>query len=194
VQMPVVDGVMATQRIRELDGPAGAIPIIAMTANVLPEQVAKFRRAGMNGHVGKPFKREELYAAIEQVLNPNRPDRPADQPVHRPAPSLDASTFTGVRDMMGEAGVKRLLERLEGRLREALAGMPAHAEDRQSLAREAHALVSACGMLGFLPLSQMFRDLEAACLGGADLDPILNHAQGALESALDEIAVLRQAA
>ena len=47
---------------------------------------------------------------------------------------------------------------------------------------------------GFLPLSQMFRDLETACLGGADLEPMLNRTQTALESALDEIAVLKDAA
>ena len=51
-----------------------------MTANVLPDQVARFRRAGMNGHVGKPFKREELYAAIEQALNPARSGRAEPQP------------------------------------------------------------------------------------------------------------------
>ena len=35
-----------------------------MTANVLPQQVAQFRAAGMDDPVGKPFKREELYAAV----------------------------------------------------------------------------------------------------------------------------------
>ena len=40
------------------------LPIIAMTANVLPQQVAQFRAAGIDDHVGKPFKRDELYATI----------------------------------------------------------------------------------------------------------------------------------
>jgi signal transduction histidine kinase/ActR/RegA family two-component response regulator len=64
VQMPVMDGITATQRIRALDHPARAIPIVAMTANVLPQQVTKFREAGMNDHIGKPFKREELLETI----------------------------------------------------------------------------------------------------------------------------------
>jgi CheY-like chemotaxis protein len=66
VQMPVMDGITATHRIRALEGEGRAIPIIAMTANVLPQQVAAFRAAGMDDHVGKPFKREELYDAIER--------------------------------------------------------------------------------------------------------------------------------
>ena len=60
VQMPIMDGVTATWAIRALNHPARNIPIVAMTANVLPQQVETFRSAGMDGHVGKPFKREEL--------------------------------------------------------------------------------------------------------------------------------------
>ncbi|GJD95479.1 GAF domain-containing hybrid sensor histidine kinase/response regulator [Methylobacterium iners] len=65
VQMPEMDGMAATRHIRALGGPAAATPIIALTANVLPHQVTAFREAGMNGHVGKPFKREELFAAVD---------------------------------------------------------------------------------------------------------------------------------
>ena len=60
VQIPVVDGIVATQHIRKLAHPASRLPIIAMTANVLPQQVAQFRAAGMDDHVGKPFKRGTL--------------------------------------------------------------------------------------------------------------------------------------
>ncbi len=66
VQMPGMDGITATQRIRALAHPAKSVPIIAMTANVLPRQISQFRSAGMDDHVGKPFKREELHAAIER--------------------------------------------------------------------------------------------------------------------------------
>lgn len=37
-----------------------------MTANVLPHQVAQFRQAGMNDHVGKPFRKDERLAAIDR--------------------------------------------------------------------------------------------------------------------------------
>jgi CheY-like chemotaxis protein len=64
VQMPVMDGIAATQAIRALDHPASRLPIVAMTANVLPQQVEKFREAGFDDHVGKPFKKEQLYSAV----------------------------------------------------------------------------------------------------------------------------------
>jgi signal transduction histidine kinase/ActR/RegA family two-component response regulator len=66
VQMPVMDGLTATRQIRALDPRARSTPIIAMTANVLPQQVALFRNSGLDDHIGKPFKREELYAVIER--------------------------------------------------------------------------------------------------------------------------------
>lgn len=68
IQMPVMDGVTATKMIRELDHSARNIPIIAMTANVLPQQVAAFGEAGMNDHVGKPFKKAELFQKVNTWL------------------------------------------------------------------------------------------------------------------------------
>ncbi|ACL59441.1 ATP-binding protein [Methylobacterium nodulans] len=64
VQMPGTDGLTATRRIRMLPGAPARVPIIALTANVLPSQVAEFRAAGMDDHIGKPFKREDLFAAV----------------------------------------------------------------------------------------------------------------------------------
>ncbi|MDP4021909.1 ATP-binding protein [Methylobacterium sp. NEAU 140] len=68
VEMPVMDGMTATRRIRTLDGPVRHIPIVAMTAHILPEQVAALRAAGVDDHVGKPFDRKHLHAAIERHL------------------------------------------------------------------------------------------------------------------------------
>jgi PAS domain S-box-containing protein len=65
VQMPVMDGLTATRRIRASSSPAAATtPIVAMTANVLPEQIAKCVEAGMDGHLGKPMNPTELLNAI----------------------------------------------------------------------------------------------------------------------------------
>jgi len=63
--MPVMDGLTATRRIRALSLPAAATtPIVAMTANVLPEQIAKCVEAGMDGHLGKPMNTTELLNTI----------------------------------------------------------------------------------------------------------------------------------
>jgi len=69
VQMPRMDGVTATRFIRQIDGPARHTPIIAMTANALPEQVRAFRQAGMDDYIAKPFKQQDLHEAIRRVVD-----------------------------------------------------------------------------------------------------------------------------
>jgi len=71
MQMPVMDGLTATRRIRDLrDRDAAATPIVAMTANVLPEQIARCREAGMDDHLGKPINLPRLLAAIDRWTTP----------------------------------------------------------------------------------------------------------------------------
>ncbi|GLS44490.1 hybrid sensor histidine kinase/response regulator [Methylobacterium brachythecii] len=66
VQMPRMDGLAASRAIRDLDHPCNSVIIVAMTANVLPAEITRFREAGMDDHVGKPFKRTDLTAAVER--------------------------------------------------------------------------------------------------------------------------------
>ena len=71
MQMPVMDGLTATRRIRALaDREAARTPIIAMTANVLPEQVARCREAGMDDHIGKPINLPQLLHTLDLWTTP----------------------------------------------------------------------------------------------------------------------------
>jgi PAS domain S-box-containing protein len=78
MQMPVMDGLTATRRIRALpDRAVARTPIIAMTANVLPEQVARCREAGMDDHIGKPINLAQLLATLDRWTAP-RDEAPDD--------------------------------------------------------------------------------------------------------------------
>ena len=67
VHMPVLDGLSATRAFRALGTtPARMTPIVAMTANVLPEQVEKCLEAGMDDHIGKPISPAALLQAISR--------------------------------------------------------------------------------------------------------------------------------
>ena len=63
VHMPVMDGFEATRTIRA-DGRFGALPIIAMTADITAEDRARCLDAGMNGHLTKPVDTEELFRVL----------------------------------------------------------------------------------------------------------------------------------
>ena len=69
IQMPVMNGFEATNIIRNLSNDKSNIPIIAMTANVLKEEVDKCYEAGMNGFIGKPFDTTDLFNKMYNLLN-----------------------------------------------------------------------------------------------------------------------------
>ena len=69
VQMPVMNGFEATNAIRNLDNEKAQTPIIAMTANVLKEEVDLCYQAGMNDFIGKPFDINELSNKIFNLIN-----------------------------------------------------------------------------------------------------------------------------
>jgi len=69
INMPETDGVEATRQIRALDAPEGAaVPIIAMTANVLASEVDTYLTAGMTDHIGKPLDIDKLLSKLYKHL------------------------------------------------------------------------------------------------------------------------------
>ncbi len=157
VQMPIMDGIEATRRIRNLGDPFCRVPILAMTANVLPSQVAELFAAGMNGHIGKPFRQRDLLNAVahhgraavfSSLSNDSQSDRLP----------LDVDAFLRLSSIMGS-------EKLDAMLSSVMAEVAAiTALDRRSCATRAHAALSAAGMLGLTDLSSTLRQLESACL------------------------------
>ncbi len=72
VRMPGLDGTEATKAIRTSDGKRGQVPIIALTANTMAEDVAAYQQAGMDAVVGKPIQLDDLKAAVQTVLTERR--------------------------------------------------------------------------------------------------------------------------
>ena len=69
IQMPEMDGIVATQEIRKIEDPQkSAIPIIALTANALKGDDQRYLNAGMNDYITKPYTEERLYKVISKFL------------------------------------------------------------------------------------------------------------------------------
>jgi hypothetical protein len=72
-QMPTMDGFEATRRIRALPDATARVPIIAVTASTLPEEVQRCREVGMDDVVAKPLNGRTLHAVLARHLK-TRPD------------------------------------------------------------------------------------------------------------------------
>ncbi len=180
VQMPVVDGLQATREIRR-NPSLQELPILALTANVLQEDVEKCLAAGMNGHVAKPIKRDEMIAILLQWL-PHEIVTAADAK-HAEAPKEAATAlepqlrtppsdfdYPGALDRMENdlELFKRLLymfvqpeEDPVQQIRRAVA-----AADMEVGHRSAHSLKSTAATLGALRLAKAARAVEQTLAGG----------------------------
>jgi CheY-like chemotaxis protein len=77
IRMPEMDGIEATQRIREFESEhrvlyskeyLKSVPIIAMTANVFKDDIDNCIEAGMNDHIGKPLEIDILFEKLNKYL------------------------------------------------------------------------------------------------------------------------------
>jgi PAS domain S-box-containing protein len=68
MRMPEMDGLEATRLIRRREGPSQKAPIVAMTANAFPEDIAACQAAGMTDFVAKPVSKERLVEALLRAL------------------------------------------------------------------------------------------------------------------------------
>jgi DNA-binding NarL/FixJ family response regulator len=165
VQMPDCDGLEATRAIREEGIGPGLLPVIALTANAFPEDVAAAREAGMQGHLAKPVVFAQLARALQRWL----PTRIVEADL--PAPARAAAL----------ARSPRLVARWEARRGETIAALRSaldeglfdaadysSTERRAALARQLHKLAGTAALFD---------------------EPALGEAAGALERALTSATV-----
>ncbi len=150
MQMPVLDGLEATRAIRRLSGPVARIPIVALTANVLPEQIEHCRKAGMNDHVAKPFVTEDLQSMVLKWA-----EQPGAAMATSANPVLDDLTA-----QIGVGPIRGLLASLDAQMAQVLATDPG--QDGQGLSRLAHSLRGAAGALGYADAARACQEVEAA--------------------------------
>ena len=188
LQMPVMDGLEATRRIRALPPPRNAVRIIAVTASVLPEQVEACREAGMDAHLAKPIDRESLLRIVasqgEQVATP--------QPVISTTmpPLLDATIREALARDLGAAAPAVIAEFVVELRRgaEALANLSPITDSTQ-LRAALHRLAGVCRTLGAARMVWAMEGVSRALNEGQDATRAVARARRVLEETLP--AVLR---
>ncbi|RIX47611.1 MAG: response regulator [Rhodocyclales bacterium GT-UBC] len=175
IQMPVMDGLTATRRIRA-DPRWQALPVIAMTAHATSEDQEQARQAGMNEHLTKPIQPALLYATLAHWLPPAGTDDSTTLPatISRPAhwpelAGIDTTIGLGIHLQRPELYLKSLhafrhdFANIADRIRQELGPHPLEAR------RLAHSLKSVAASLGAVQLSELARQLEQS-LADAGID------------------------
>jgi CheY-like chemotaxis protein len=180
IQMPNMDGVTATRAIREMGSPVSEIPILAMTGNVLPQQIQTFIKAGMNDHVGKPIERAILYSKLWRWLPHNNA---SDQPAPPDSLHFNRSRLEDLIGHFGLAKVEQTLVAFDKDLRRSFKS------DLASSRREGHDLINAAGVLGFETLLERVRALSDTNVGDDEAFEILAKCREARDAVVEIIAV-----
>ena len=175
IQMPEMDGIMATREIRKLDK-AGVdrLPILAMTADALAGDRERSLDAGMNDHLNKPIDPDALGTALRQWLPLEKHAAvAADEPVPVTNPDFPPIPPTPALDM--ENGLKRLGGNRELYLRLLRDFVADHGDTLEKLLQELrtdqwenalhriHTIRGVAGNLGGKALESAAAELEKAC-------------------------------
>jgi signal transduction histidine kinase/DNA-binding response OmpR family regulator/HPt (histidine-containing phosphotransfer) domain-containing protein len=192
VQMPGMDGLEATRRIRELPG-YKSLPIIAMTAHALDVDRQRSLEAGMNDHVAKPIDPSELFAALSRWVAPpggaavprraSPPVVDAPPPSGKTAPPLPLDTRLGLSRVRGKTALYRqLLVKFQREYNNSIAALAERLDhdDRPGAASLAHSLKGMAGNIGAMALHAAAQEMEN-CLAHPERDcrPALDDCQAA---------------
>jgi CheY-like chemotaxis protein len=171
-RMPEMDGYEATREVRRRESGGRRTPIVAMTADALPEYRQRSLDAGMDDHVAKPVSVRELDAILAHYL----------RPAAAAAPAIDASALDELRAAMGagfDLVVGRYLDDAAASLTELRRA--AAERDDKAVAHAAHRLKGSSGVIAAAGVARLCQSLVD--------DP---QATGAIDDLDDELARVRE--
>jgi CheY-like chemotaxis protein/HPt (histidine-containing phosphotransfer) domain-containing protein len=165
-QMPEMDGYEATERIRQLPGPAARVPIIAMTAGAMKHHQEMAFAAGMNDYMAKPVKVDDLAAVLERWTKEGKAGSggPSERNTPAPGEAVDHEVLSSLRALGAQRrdGAEDLVtqfltsaERSLGKLRGAVGRA-----DGKEISFVAHSLKGIVGTLGARRLAERLSDME----------------------------------
>lgn len=179
VAMPVMDGLEATRAIRALPAPLNALPVIAFTASVTQKEVRRCLQNGMNACVPKPFRDEELIAALLAVRNGAVPSAPSEvatlpTPEHAP-PQTPPNPHLAFLESLTGGNPARMRKYIGLYLESVVAALPRietalAADDREELRRVVHTVKPQFRMLGMAGSADLAQEIETQVLENTDLE------------------------
>jgi len=173
MQMPGMDGLEATRRIRTLPAEVGQIPIIALTANALRQDVDLCLNAGMNDFIAKPIVLHELESILLRQMTRSGPSAAADiaippSPPLNQQPVCDVARIEEIREAIGTVKLTALATKWREASKRSLQSLQdaATSEDLDRIAREAHTITGNSRMLGLSGVGGLCERITVAARDG----------------------------
>ncbi len=202
MQMPVMDGLEATRRIRT--NPAlKKLPIIAMTANAMQADKELCLNAGMNDHIAKPFDPNQLFATLVKWVQPDearasaqkkQTGKPSETQTGLKLPQLNKiDAALGLRRLMGKEDLYLcVLRKFSENQRHAVEEIQSALDknEREAAVRFAHTLKGLSGSIGAGKLQKKAEALERKIQSEAErseLDRLLNETNALLSPIIAEL-------
>lgn len=198
-QMPIMDGYTATQKIRSMLEYKD-LPIIAMTANIMQEDIKRAKESGMNDHIAKPINIDAMFATLKTWIDMNN-RASLDTPRPSVNENIDTDILPNSHYIDIEAGLARTLtSSLYTRLLKRFLVTQVYfieeyeacleANDRETANRHAHTLKGIAATLGMTQLSVSSERLEnAAEEDKTDISSILKAVESDLNTVLNELKI-----
>jgi CheY-like chemotaxis protein len=170
LQMPVMDGIETSRRIREWENGGRHTYIVALTASYLPEKGQELFEAGIDNYISKPFELEHIQRLLKYSLKPEHSLLKKPSAIEQDsAPAAVLDIQKGVEQVGGDTETYR--ELLNGFITELPARLQAiqfflAQNDLFSLSRAAHNLNGIAANLGALQLSECARKLDKQSVEG----------------------------
>ena len=190
VQMPEMDGLEATRRIRETWPAASQPRIVAMTANAMAEDRVECLAAGMDDYLAKPIRVEELIAALERCAAASAPDVPTTE--------LDPAALARLKASLGSqfAMLPKLIDAFSADgARQLQTAREAHAAgDAATVRRAVHSLKSNAANFGAMALSDLAKQAEDLAKAGelAPLPNLLSQLEVLFASACQALLIMKE--
>ncbi|MFY9821376.1 MAG: response regulator, partial [Thermoanaerobaculia bacterium] len=165
VQMPEMDGLEATRRIRAEPSAPQDLRIVAMTAHASRESRDECLASGMDDFLSKPLAIEDLARVLRRAAGVEAPSGPLPEPVDAGLPPFDPLPLLNLRrleELAKGAIVDDLVEKFLYESQQSLARMrqAAGREDAAALAALAHSLRGSSGLLGARRITELSAGLE----------------------------------
>jgi CheY-like chemotaxis protein len=191
IQMPEMDGITATQRIRQLEGQRASVPIVAVTANAMQGDRERFLAAGMDDYIPKPINRDTFYMVVHRYASQRQTAQ-----IEKPEESTQSETAAAA-PLLGDEVLSYLLNELSGEtvselideymthsatlLSQAL--VASDEQDAKNVEYAVHTLKGMSGALGALRMVDICQHILETCRnqGPQQIGPHMNGLSGATE-------------